>query len=115
MTVYSVIFGGQVGFCQLVSDCVDPCIEVVSKWCPRACGVGFLIYTIFTCHHILSSHLKVVSKLKIDEKTQLEFIKRIGECHVRIVEGVSTPLQLGGLLARMCKYSREVLSTIKTV
>jgi|Transcript_34857 replication factor C subunit 2/4 len=64
---------------------------------------------------IITTFFKVVSKLKIDEKTQLEFIKRIGECHVRIVEGVSTPLQLGGLLARMCKYSREVLSTIKTV
>ena len=34
---------------------------------------------------------------------QLEFIKEIGFTHMRILEGVSTVIQLGGLLARLCK------------
>jgi len=34
---------------------------------------------------------------------KLEFIKEIGFTHMRILEGVSTLVQLGGLLSRLCK------------
>lgn len=34
---------------------------------------------------------------------QLEFIKEIGFTHMRILEGVSTVIQLGGLMARLCQ------------
>lgn len=37
---------------------------------------------------------------------QLEFIKEIGWTHMRILEGVSTVIQLGGLLSRLCKMVR---------
>jgi len=33
----------------------------------------------------------------------LEFIKEIGWTHMRILEGVGTLVQLGGLVARLCK------------
>eukprot|EP00668_Euglena_longa_P032276 GGOE01041580.1.p2 GENE.GGOE01041580.1~~GGOE01041580.1.p2 ORF type:complete len:350 (+),score=131.10 GGOE01041580.1:123-1052(+) len=57
---------------------------------------------------IITTFFKVVQALKVDERTQLEFLRLIGECHMRIVEGVASQLQLSGLLARMCKYSLQV-------
>ncbi|KAF8357004.1 rfc-2 [Pristionchus pacificus] len=39
---------------------------------------------------------------KIPELLKLEFLREIGICHVRIVEGLSTLVQLSGLVAKMC-------------
>ncbi|CAD6564595.1 MAG: replication factor C subunit 4 [Cyphobasidiales sp. Tagirdzhanova-0007] len=41
------------------------------------------------------------------EFRKLEFIKEIGFTHMRILEGVSTVVQLGGLLARLCKLQMK--------
>ncbi|GAA6062572.1 hypothetical protein JCM10212_004885 [Sporobolomyces blumeae] len=41
------------------------------------------------------------------EYTKLEFIREIGFTHMRILEGVSTVVQLGGLVARLCKMSMK--------
>ncbi|TIA91128.1 hypothetical protein E3P99_01233 [Wallemia hederae] len=40
-----------------------------------------------------------------DEALKLEYIKEIGWTHMRILEGVSTLVQLSGLIARLCKMS----------
>ncbi|KAG8862759.1 replication factor C subunit 4 [Tulasnella sp. 330] len=40
---------------------------------------------------------------EMPEYTKLEFIKEIGWTHMRILEGVGTLVQLGGLVARLCK------------
>ena len=37
------------------------------------------------------------------EFLKLEVLKEIGFCQMRISEGVTSPLQLSGLLAKMCK------------
>ncbi|KAG7093865.1 replication factor C subunit 4 [Marasmius oreades] len=42
---------------------------------------------------------------ELPEYTKLEFIKEVGFTHMRILEGVSTLLQLAGLVARLCKMS----------
>ncbi|KAI6047977.1 P-loop containing nucleoside triphosphate hydrolase protein [Pisolithus marmoratus] len=42
---------------------------------------------------------------ELPEYTKLEFIKEIGFTHMRILEGVGTIIQLGGLLARLCKLN----------
>jgi len=36
------------------------------------------------------------------EPKQLEFIKEIGFCHVRILDGLDSLLQLSGLIAKLC-------------
>jgi len=41
------------------------------------------------------------------EYTKLEFIKEIGFTHMRILEGVGTPVQLAGLLARLCRQNMK--------
>ncbi|EJD03656.1 P-loop containing nucleoside triphosphate hydrolase protein [Fomitiporia mediterranea MF3/22] len=42
---------------------------------------------------------------ELPEYTKLEYIKEIGFTHMRILEGVGTLVQLGGLAARLCKMN----------
>jgi len=41
------------------------------------------------------------------EFMQLEFLREIGFCHVRIGDGVNSRLQLSGLLARLCRVAAQ--------
>ncbi|CAH7668714.1 replication factor C subunit 4 [Phakopsora pachyrhizi] len=53
---------------------------------------------------IVTTFMKVVKTMdKMAEYLKLEFIKEIGFTHMRILEGVSTLTQLGGLMSRLCK------------
>ncbi|CAE6477621.1 unnamed protein product [Rhizoctonia solani] len=40
---------------------------------------------------------------ELPEYTKLEYIKEIGWTHMRVLEGVGTLIQLGGLMARLCR------------
>ncbi|KAL5519264.1 RFC4 [Sanghuangporus vaninii] len=42
---------------------------------------------------------------ELPEYTKLEYIKEIGFTHMRVLEGVGTLVQLGGLIARLCKMN----------
>ncbi|KAH7101724.1 P-loop containing nucleoside triphosphate hydrolase protein [Auriculariales sp. MPI-PUGE-AT-0066] len=44
---------------------------------------------------------------EIAEYLKLEYIKEIGFTHMRILEGVGTIVQLGGLISRLCKLSMK--------
>ncbi|OCH87469.1 P-loop containing nucleoside triphosphate hydrolase protein [Obba rivulosa] len=44
---------------------------------------------------------------EIPEYTKLEYIKEIGFTHMRILEGVGTLIQLGGLMSRLCKMNMK--------
>ncbi|EGO05345.1 hypothetical protein SERLA73DRAFT_174456 [Serpula lacrymans var. lacrymans S7.3] len=44
---------------------------------------------------------------ELPEYTKLEYIKEIGFTHMRILEGVGTIIQLGGLVARLCKLNMK--------
>ncbi|KZV94148.1 P-loop containing nucleoside triphosphate hydrolase protein [Exidia glandulosa HHB12029] len=44
---------------------------------------------------------------ELPEYLKLEFIKEIGFTHMKILEGVGTLVQLGGLLARLCKINMK--------
>ncbi|CAO1632146.1 unnamed protein product [Jaminaea pallidilutea] len=53
---------------------------------------------------IIGTLFKVVKTMdSIPEAVKLEFIKEIGWTHMRILEGVSTDIQLGACMARLCK------------
>ena len=44
-----------------------------------------------------------VTKLaEMNEELKLEFIKEIGFCHMRVLDGLDTLLQLSGLIAKLC-------------
>lgn len=57
---------------------------------------------------IVSTIFRVVKNNEsMPEYRKLEFIKEIGFTHMRILEGVSTVVQLGGLLGRLCKLQMK--------
>ncbi|EGG04957.1 uncharacterized protein MELLADRAFT_72257 [Melampsora larici-populina 98AG31] len=57
---------------------------------------------------IVTTLSKVVKSMdKMAEYIKLEFIKEIGYTHMRILEGVSTIVQLGGLISRLCKLKLD--------
>lgn len=51
---------------------------------------------------IVSSLFHVCKRLTINDKKKLSFVEEIGVTHIRINEGVDTPLQLMGLIGRLC-------------
>lgn len=56
---------------------------------------------------IVGTMFRVAKHLDMDDRLKAVFIKEIGLTHTRIADGVSTHLQLNGLLARLCKLVTE--------
>merc|ERR1712203_1161467 len=57
---------------------------------------------------IVSTFFKVVTAMPaLHEQTQLEFVRLIGGAHHRMLEGCATPLQLAGLLAKLCRHQQQ--------
>lgn len=53
---------------------------------------------------IIQTMFKVTKAIdELDESTKLEYIRIIGFTHMRILDGVSTYLQLSGCIAKLCK------------
>ena len=38
----------------------------------------------------------------MDEELKLNFIKEIGFCHMRVLDGLDSLLQMSGLIAKLC-------------
>lgn len=55
---------------------------------------------------IITTLFRVTKTLpNVPDQVKLDFVREIGLTHMRILEGVATRVQLGGLLARLTKYS----------
>ena len=59
---------------------------------------------------IVSTLFKVLKIMDLPELLKLEFIKEIGQTHLRVLEGNGTLLQLSGLLASLCDVSIKAKS-----
>ncbi|KHJ83665.1 replication factor [Oesophagostomum dentatum] len=51
---------------------------------------------------IISNMFRVSKTVQLPEYVRMEFMKEIGLCHMRISEGLSSLLQLSGLVAKLC-------------
>ncbi|VDN06313.1 unnamed protein product [Thelazia callipaeda] len=56
----------------------------------------------YSSEDILNNMVRICKTINIPEYLKLEYIKEIGLCHVKVVEGLSSLLQLSALIARMC-------------
>lgn len=68
-------------------------------------GLEQLLSLGYSAVDIISTFFRVVKFLpreRITESMQLDFIREIGLVHMRILEGVSSKLQLASLLANLC-------------
>ncbi|KAF8578995.1 P-loop containing nucleoside triphosphate hydrolase protein [Ramaria rubella] len=77
---------------------INPAMEKLDELWGQGYSAVDIVVTMFRV-------VKVFDELP--EYTKLEFIKEIGWTHMRILEGVGTLVQLGGLIARLCKLNMK--------
>uniref|UniRef100_A0A1I7WJF8 Replication factor C subunit 2 n=1 Tax=Heterorhabditis bacteriophora TaxID=37862 RepID=A0A1I7WJF8_HETBA len=58
---------------------------------------------------ILSNLFRVSKTATIPEYLKMVYIKEIGLCHMRVIEGLSSLVQLSGLVARLCKTENLII------
>ena len=67
-------------------------------------GISELWELGYSCHDIVSTMFRVTKSVEgLSEGARLDFIKEIGFCHMRVLEGVQTLVQLWGCVAKLCK------------
>ncbi|CEL99846.1 unnamed protein product [Vitrella brassicaformis CCMP3155] len=85
---------------QRIKDAIDACTErdwdtaykiLEGMWRAGYAGID-IIATMF---RVLKTH-------DMNEQTRLEYLKTVGITHMRFADGVSSLVQIGGLLARLC-------------
>jgi len=62
----------------------------------------------YSCGDIIGTLLRLLKSFEMREDVKIEFIKEASLTHLRMVEGLQTLTQLGGLVGRMC-LSAETL------
>ena len=77
---------------------VDAALNILSElW-----GLGY------SSHDIVSTMFRVTKSMPgLSEHARLEFVREIGFCHMRVLEGVQTLLQLSGCVAKLCKTNMK--------
>ncbi|DAZ96262.1 TPA: hypothetical protein N0F65_012565 [Lagenidium giganteum] len=60
---------------------------------------------------IIGTIFRVCKSFEMDEKLKLEFVKHIGTTHMCIADGVTSLLQLHGLIARLCSAAADAKAT----
>lgn len=62
-------------------------------------------YSALDCIGTVFKVCKTYDDKAMPEATKLAFIREIGMCHMRIADGMTTKLQLQGLVAKLCKLA----------
>lgn len=84
---------------SMLQHCVTGDIEEAYKIMLHLWKLGY------ASQDIISNMFRVCKTITMSEFLQLEFIREIGFTHMKIAEGVTSLLQLSGLLARLCTKS----------
>lgn len=72
-------------------------------------GILSLSRTGYSAIDIIGTIFRVCKTYEMPEKLKLSYMKEIGKCHMCIADGVTTPLQLHGLVARLCQKRAETV------
>ncbi|GAA5879838.1 hypothetical protein JCM3774_001398 [Rhodotorula dairenensis] len=87
---------------RLLTACVrgkvDPAMDALNELYTAGYSAVDIVVTLFRVTKGMDS---------LSEFIKLEFIREIGFTHMRVLEGVSTIVQLGGLVARLCRLSMK--------
>lgn len=87
---------------NIVKHCTEARIDDAYEGMRVLCDMGY------SANDIITILFRVVRNYaSMNEFLKLEFIKTIGFCHMRIVDGVDSRLQLSGLLADLCALSLQ--------
>ncbi|KAL0484318.1 replication factor C subunit [Acrasis kona] len=92
-----------------VKEIILKCLE--SKFVEAQKKLDAVVKKGYSAQDIVGTISKMVRNgmEEMSEEVQLEFIKEIGIIHVRVIEGVQSPLQLSALLAKLCRASANVI------
>ncbi|KAI5630736.1 ATPase family associated with various cellular activities (AAA) domain-containing protein [Phthorimaea operculella] len=86
---------------MLVRNMLDACakqdIHAAYKIIAKLCKLGY------AAEDIVSNIFRVSKTLDAREELRLAFIREIGLTHMRVADGLTSQLQLSGLLARLCR------------
>ncbi|KAH8835459.1 P-loop containing nucleoside triphosphate hydrolase protein [Flagelloscypha sp. PMI_526] len=86
----------------IVRACMNKNIDLAMEKLGELWGQGY------SAVDVVVTLFRVVKTFdEIPEFTKLEYIKEIGFTHMRILEGVGTLIQLGGLISRLCRMNMK--------
>ncbi|XP_019773466.1 replication factor C subunit 2 isoform X2 [Dendroctonus ponderosae] len=81
---------------DMLKCCIDGDIRKAYKIVEHLWNLGY------AAEDIIKNIFKVCKNMDAEEALKLAFIKEIGLTHQRIIEGLTTLIQMSGLLARLC-------------
>ncbi|MCJ1424905.1 replication factor C subunit 4 [Sticta canariensis] len=86
----------------VIKACWEGRVEGAMEGLQELWGLGY------SCHDIVSTMFRVTKTMEgLSEHSRLEFIREIGFCHMRVLEGVQTLVQLGGCVAKLCRVNMK--------
>lgn len=74
--------------------------DVLSQVIAKLCKLGY------AAEDIVSNVFRVSKALDTSEETRLALVREAGRTQLRVADGLGSPLQLAGLLARACCAAR---------
>ncbi|CAD7697557.1 unnamed protein product [Ostreobium quekettii] len=86
---------------QIVKCCLAAGFEDAHDEMMKLCDLGY------SSVDIVSTLFRIVRNHDMHEFLKLEFIREVGFCHMRVLDGCSSRLQLSGLLAKLCAIALE--------
>ncbi|KAJ3412836.1 replication factor C subunit 4 [Chytridiales sp. JEL 0842] len=89
---------------EVVTSCMAGDIDAASSRLEKLWMEGY------SAMDIIGTLFKVVKTFAMPEYMKLEFIKEIGNTHLRAIEGVQTIVQISGLAARLCMLNMDANS-----
>lgn len=85
----------------LVKDMLNHCVDCKFD---EACKIMINLYKLgYSAEDIIANVFRVTKTHPLPEYLKLEYVKEIGQTHLRIVQGVNSLLQLTALVARLCR------------
>lgn len=87
---------------DMIKSCAESDVRKAFKVMEHLWSLGY------AAEDIIKNVFKVCKNMDIDEPLKLAFIKEIGLTHQRIVDGLTTLLQMSGMLARMCIAAKQI-------
>lgn len=87
---------------DMLKYCSEGDIKKAYKVIEHLWGLGY------AAEDIIKNIFKVCKNMDMEEPVKLAFIKEIGITHQRIIEGLSTLIQMSGLLSRLCTAAKHL-------
>lgn len=81
----------------MLEACTRQDIHQAYKVIAKLCKLGY------AAEDIVSNVFRVCKTLEVEESLRLAFIREVGVTHLRVADGLTSPLQLAALLARCCR------------